>query len=302
MHRLGPQVGESPPTTAALFGLALGDLCFVVARSQLCGQFDPSGIRFAKHGAIGPFPDGDASVRCLSVTTSEGVRRYPIPVVTQPRVGARNEPLAVPVRRWWTRLSSAHILIFSAAALAFIANLAILRPSELPPSVAVASVDLLPGTVFDPSRHVRFVPLATDDEVQEQFVHEAGVDALDGHVLTARISEGAPLTYDGLVRSRVDGRRIMSIPIDVERAAGGALVSGDRIDIVAVESGSARYVAHAIEVVATPENSTRGFSASSGFHLVVAVDAPTGLDIAAALDTGTLHVIRSTGSPLVTDG
>jgi hypothetical protein len=67
-------------------------------------------------------------------------------VVSSSRADAGNEPLAVPVRRWWTRLSSAHILIFSAGTLAFIANLAVLRPPALPPNVAVATRDLLPGT------------------------------------------------------------------------------------------------------------------------------------------------------------
>lgn len=46
-------------------------------------------------------------------------------MVTSPRVDAGNEPLAVRVRRWWKRPSSAPILIFAAGAPAFIASLAL---------------------------------------------------------------------------------------------------------------------------------------------------------------------------------
>lgn len=44
-------------------------------------------------------------------------------MVTSPRVDAGSQPFAVQVRRWWTRPSSAHILILAAGDPAFIARL-----------------------------------------------------------------------------------------------------------------------------------------------------------------------------------
>lgn len=221
-------------------------------------------------------------------------------MVAQPRVDARNEPLAVPMRRWWTRLSSAHILIFSAGALAFIANLAVLRPAELPPNVAVASSDLLPGTIFDPALHVEYVPMTTDPELLSRYVTEEAVGPLAGHVVASRVSEGTALSYDSLVASRaVDGRRIMSLPIDRERAAGGTLVVGDEIDVISVDTEAARFVASGLEVVALSEPRSGSFTGSTGYHIVLAVDAATALELSAAMEQSSIQVIRSTGSPAV---
>lgn len=219
-------------------------------------------------------------------------------MVTAPRVDAGNEPLAVPVRRWWTRLSSAHILIFAAGAFAFIANLAVLRPSEIPPSVAVASTDLLPGTVFDPAVHVAYVPMVTDSAVLSRLVTEEAASSLVGHVFVNRVSAGSAVGVDALVASAsTDGRRIMSLPIDVDRAAGGSLTVGDRVDVIAVEDGSARYVVASLEVVGVPETRSGSFSASGSYHVVVAVDADAALLLAAAMDTSGIQLVRSTGSP-----
>ncbi|MEX2279849.1 MAG: hypothetical protein WEA76_07140, partial [Acidimicrobiia bacterium] len=223
-------------------------------------------------------------------------------VVAQPRVDARNEPLAVPMRRWWTRLSSAHILIFSAGALAFIANLAVLRPAELPPNVAVAVSDLLPGTIFDPTLHVEYVPMVTDTELLSRYVTEGVVDPLAGHVVANRVPAGTALSFESLVASRVaDGRRIMSLPIDRERAAGGTLVVGDVVDVIAVEDEAARFVASGLEIVALPEARSGSFTGSTGYHIVLAVDAATALELSAAMEQSSIQVIRSTGSPAVLD-
>ena len=219
-------------------------------------------------------------------------------MVTAPRVDAGNEPLAVPVRRWWTRLSSAHILIFAAGALAFIANLAVLRPSEIPPSVAVAATDLLPGTVFDPEVHVDYVPMATDTEVLARLVTEDSAASLAGHVIANRVSGGSVVALDALAAGTgADGRRLMSLPIAPERAAGGALSIGDRVDVIASGDGTARYVVTGLEVVGVPETGTGSFSATGAYHVVVAVDASAALQLAVAMDTSAIQMVRSTGSP-----
>jgi hypothetical protein len=222
-------------------------------------------------------------------------------VVSLPRVGAGNEPLAVPVRRWWTRLSSAHILIFSAGALAFVANLAILRPAELPPNVAVASVDLLPGTIFDSVLHVDFVPMTTDPGVLGSLVLDSG--SFDGKIVNRRIEAGALLPRAALVEpGGLGGRRVMSLAVDPERAAGGNLVVGDFVDVIAVESGQARYVVTGLEIVALPEQRSSSFASSGRYHLVVLVDAESALELSAALDSSSIQVIRSSGSaPLLSD-
>ena len=252
----------------------------------------------AKPGTNCPLGKGDSVDTLPRVTTCEGVRRRFAIVVTAPRVDAGNEPLAMPVRRWWTHLSSAHILIFAAGVLAFVANLAVLRPAELPPNVAVATADLLPGTVFDPGLHVDYVPMTTDVEVLSRLVTEEVAASLTGHVVSNRVFAGSPVAVDALVAAATaDGRRIMSLPIDVERAAGGSLVTGDRVDVISVEGTTARYVVTGLEVVGVPESRSGSFSATGSYHVVVAVDAVSALHLAAAMDTSVIQVVRSTGSP-----
>ncbi|HVR32606.1 MAG TPA: RcpC/CpaB family pilus assembly protein [Acidimicrobiia bacterium] len=216
---------------------------------------------------------------------------------TQPRVDAGNEPFAMPMRRWWTRLSSAHILIFSAATLAFLANLAVLRPEALPPRIAVAAADILPGSSFDPAQHVTFVPLATEPEVLGRLVSEEVVHSLAGRLVARRVQEGSILDLDMLLpMSSADGRRIMSLPIDRQRAAGGAISAGDRVDVIAVDRGVARYVVAGVEVVGVPEARAGTFSGSTDYHVVLAVDATAALELSAAMGAGTIHVIRANGS------
>lgn len=213
-------------------------------------------------------------------------------MVSLPRVGAGNEPIAVPVRRWWTRLSSAHILIFSAGALAFVANLAILRPAELPPNVAVASADLLPGTIFNSDVHVDFVPMTTDPSVLGSLVMDSG--SFDGQVVNRRIDAGSLLPRAALAESDgMSGHRVMSLAVEPERAAGGNLVVGDFVDVIAVDSGEARYVVTGLEVVALPEQTSGSFASSSRYYLVVSVDAESALALSAAMDSSTIQVIRS---------
>lgn len=218
-------------------------------------------------------------------------------MVAVPRVDARNEPLAVPVRRWWTRLSSAHILIFAAGALAFIANLAVLRPAELPPRVAVAVTDLLPGTVFRPDLHVEYVPMTTDSELLSRWVIEENGASFAGRVVRSRVTEGSVLAMEALDEPGTsDGQRIMSLAIERERAAGGVLQAGDFVDVVAVEAGEARYVETGLEVVAVPDPGAGSFTAGGKYHVVLVVDAESALRLAAAADTSAIQLIRSTGS------
>ena len=219
-------------------------------------------------------------------------------MVSPPRADARNEPLAVPVRRWWTRLSSAHILIFSAGVLAFIANLAVLRADASPPLVAVATTDLLPGTAFDSARHAEFVPMQTSDDVLARLVTGQHAESVDGMVVSTRIPEGSPVGIGSLVDVQESaGRRLMSIPIERARAAGGQIETGDTVDVIAVDDGMAKFVAVGLEVVALPTNRSSSFAGTNAYHIVVAVEAGTSLDLASALHGSSLHVVRSTGAP-----
>ena len=223
-------------------------------------------------------------------------------MVDTPRIDGGALPRPLSKRRWWTRLSSTHIVVAVAAALAFVANLAALRPETPPPLVAVAAEDLLPGTVFRPSVHADLVPMTTDPEVLATIVGRDTMVELRGTVLARPVRAGSPLTRDLFRASAAgDAARLMSVPVEAEYAAGGEIVEGDLVDLIAVEDGVASFVVTGAEVVRVPSERT-GFASSGASHLVLAVDARAALAISEALDRGTTHVVRSTGAPTVEAG
>lgn len=204
-------------------------------------------------------------------------------------------------RSWWTRVSSVHVVILVAGALAFVANLAVLRPDTIPPLVAVSASDLLPGTVFDADVHIEWVPMETDPEVLAGLVSEGAVDSLVGTVVARPVAVGTPLTH-GLFQpaSGAAASRLMSVPIEVDHAAGGEIRQGDIVDVISVVDGAAVFVVTGIEVVRVPAESS-GFGSGDADFLVVAVDATTALRLTEALDSSTVHVVRSTGAPPVAE-
>jgi Flp pilus assembly protein CpaB len=88
----------------------------------------------------------------------------------------------------------------------------------------------------------------------------------------------------------------MSVPIDQTQAVAGHLAPGDSVDIVLVVDGVATYIATSIEVTSVPDAESNALGARSGYAPTVAVTATEALRIAAALDTGEVHIVRSTGS------
>ena len=53
-----------------------------------------------------------------------------------------------------------------------------------------------------------------------------------------------------------------------------------------------------VEVLAVPEAAGSGFQAATGsFSVTLAVDDAEAIELAAALDRGDLHIVRSTGAP-----
>ena len=94
----------------------------------------------------------------------------------------------------------------------------------------------------------------------------------------------------------------MSLPIAVAHAAGGTIVAGDRIDVISVLDGSASYVATGIEVIGTSDVDGGSFGSIGDYHIVVAVDATQALDLAEAIESGSLEMVRSTGAPEINTG
>jgi hypothetical protein len=95
----------------------------------------------------------------------------------------------------------------------------------------------------------------------------------------------------------------MSFPIARTRAVNGAIDTGDRVDVLAVQrnSGRSSYVATAVEVLDFRSEEAGPLQESDDASVTIAVDADAAARIASALETGTVTLVRATGAaPLET--
>lgn len=210
-------------------------------------------------------------------------------------------PRAARRRSGW-RPSLTHVLIAVVVILAFVLNLLVLQDRSSTTLVAVASQPLTAGSVFDPST-VRLVPVDSGFEGLPDLLTEEEIDSLEGWVLSRSVGEGGVIDDSALVApGSSSGLRSMSLPVPVEHAAGGALVAGDRVDVISVDDGAAEFVAVDLEVVSVSQGSSGGIGTVSSHHVLVNVEAADALALAAALDRGSVEIVRSTGSEAIGEG
>jgi Flp pilus assembly protein CpaB len=192
-----------------------------------------------------------------------------------------------------------HILIGVAVVLAFGLNLLALRGRDAAVLVAVADRAIPEGSTIDTDR-VRLVPISADFEGLSGLITEDELASFEGRVTSRSFEEGALLDETALIAGGVDdGLRTMSIPVPVEHAAGARIANGDRVDVISLTDGSARFVATDLLVVSHAEPESTGLGATSYF-VTVAVDADQALALAEAIGAGSVELVRSTGaSPVV---
>ena len=201
-------------------------------------------------------------------------------------------------RNMLSQIRLGHLIMVLAALLALLLNLAVLRGNQDTIEVAVAASDISAGTTLSMS-HFALSEVPADDLLSARFVAGDVVRDAVGRLTTRSIGEGEPiLESDLLVVENRDGLRAMSIPIDQTQAVSGNIATGDSVDVVLVLDGVATFIAVDIQVLAVPDLGTNALGARTGYSPTVAVDAEQALRIAAALDSGTVHIVRSTGSAL----
>lgn len=197
------------------------------------------------------------------------------------------------------RLSLSHVLIAVVVILAFVLNLLVLQDRSSTTLVAVADQPLSAGSAIDPTT-LRLVPVGSNFEGLPDLISEAELPGLEGLVLSRAIEEGGLLDETALITpgSR-SGLRSMSLPVPVEHASGGALVPGDRVDVISVTDGTARFVATDLEVVSVADRESGAIASATAYHVVVTVEADEALALAEALDRGSVEIVRSTGSEAI---
>ena len=200
----------------------------------------------------------------------------------------------------FSRLSAAHLLMVLAAVLAFAVNLVILRSRDDTTPVVAVEAEVEAGDLVD-SADLRLVEVDVDDDVLSGLFQAMELQQLVGMVATRPLAPGELLNRSALVPAAgTNGLRAMSVPIDPAHAVGGALVPGDRIDLIQVTEAGPRYVLVAAEVLSVPTPDRAALTGSTGFHVVLAVDGESALEVAAAINEGQIELVRSTGALPIT--
>lgn len=196
------------------------------------------------------------------------------------------------------RLSAGHLVMVVAALLATLVNYTVLRARDTTVRVAVAAEHIAAGQPVT-AAVFGFTDVRADEDVLASLLQPDQIARVEGWVTTTPVQPGAVVRASDLrAPSAPRAQRAMSVPIDPAHAVGGALRTGDRVDVIEVREGSARYLVTDAEVLAVPDpagGSALG-TALRTFSITLAVDDETALRLAIAIRDGHLEVVRSTGA------
>lgn len=197
------------------------------------------------------------------------------------------------IRSSW-RVSWMHVTVFLVGLAAFALNLSLLNAKEATQPVAVAAIDLPAGTHIA-AGDLQYTSIQAPDSLVASLVGREEAAGIEGFVLGKAIGAGDLITRSDLRPPGAPSElRAFSIALPPERAVAGALLAGDRVDVVAADDGTAVYLAGGLEVLEVTGG--EGGIGLSSFSVTVAADSETILHLAAALDSSTVSLVRSTGA------
>lgn len=210
-----------------------------------------------------------------------------------PRRGASTSLRRGPFRR----LSAGHLVTMAAGLLGATLTLAALRSADHRVEVAVAATDLRPGRAVT-ADSFRFTRVRMDDGVLDRMVRPEDVAALEGSVLRSFVDEGEPVSRGDLLAPTGGGGRALGLPVEAERAVGGELTAGDRIDVLATDPDAPGLVVADLPVLEVKRPSTGALGGTEReLSVIVGVDEAQALALAAVLGGDDFVLVRATGAP-----
>jgi Flp pilus assembly protein CpaB len=207
------------------------------------------------------------------------------------------EPQPAPKRKLTSQLGPLHLIAVVSGLLAFLVVLSWMRSQQDVIEVATAVQQIRSGNVIT-AEMIGTAEIPADATFGNRLVTVDEIASIAGSVATRSIGPGEPILDSDLrgIRTR-EGLRAMSVPIDINRAVSGDLAPGDRVDVVGFDEQGAHYIATSVEVLAVPDAGQNAFGTTSGFAVTLAVSDTEALEIAGAIEYGTIHILRSTGAP-----
>lgn len=231
-------------------------------------------------------------------------------VAPEARLRERSDARPIPPRQRHRRPALSERLTLNvviglvAALLAFVLAVSLLNDRREMVTVAVARERIPVGAVITPAMVVSdVVPASTGFATTLVPFDRLASGTL---VATRTLQAGEPLTSSAVgATGSVSGQRVMSISLKTWQAANGEIQIGDQVDVIETTKTGARYVLTSAAVVGRSSGSEGGGLAgglrTGDLVISVEVDSAQALDLAAAIEVGTITVVRSTGAPPVQD-
>ena len=211
---------------------------------------------------------------------------------------AATTAVGVRSRSPFAKISIAHLAIAGSALVGGGLTIRLLASADARVEVAVLAEALPAGSAL-PDRAIRWEPIRIDDSAADAVVTRSELASLRMKVTAQPLVSGTFLSGHHFVPVTSGGGTLaeMSIAVDRSRAVGGALVAGDRIDVLAAETvdGSGR-VADDLEVVAVDRGDDGPLGGSLDKMIVtLSVTRTQAVSLAAAVRAGEIDLIKTTG-------
>jgi Flp pilus assembly protein CpaB len=206
-------------------------------------------------------------------------------------------------RQLAARMSTGHVVMVLAGLLGVVLTLSVLRTDAGGRPVVVAASDLVPGTVINRDA-IRVERVDASAAVLASTFGADEIAQLQGHVATASMRRGQLLTRESVSAADAGAAtRSMSFPLPEAHALGGALDAGDHVDVLAVQhdGGRAGYVMTDARVLAVDGAHRGPLATTHDVTVTLAVDTNAAVRLAAALEGGTVTLVRATGAASVAD-
>lgn len=202
-------------------------------------------------------------------------------------------------RRTPRQFTMAHGLMVLAGVITFLTVSSLLRDRNETITVVVASQELLAGSEVA-ANAFRAVDIPADNDLATELVLHT--DLVGGGQLARNLAPGEPLLRSDILPSASEvAQRTITIPVWRSTIAGLGLQIGDHVDLIGNnDSGTVAFLVSDSIVSRLPSASSTGaFGSTSGREswITVQVDESQALDLATALRSGDIEVVRSTGAP-----
>ena len=194
-------------------------------------------------------------------------------------------------KRW----SLGHIVMIIAGLLGATVTLLALRATDTRTEISVAQGTLAAGSRISASsfttKRVEF-----DDALRASVLTPSEVASFDGATVLIPISAGDPVPKSALVpAAATGGRRSLSLPIAPERAVGGKLRTGDRVDVYTTGTKGTLITTN-VEVLDVIRADGGPLSASDTLTVVLAVDSAQATRIAPIVGSTDVVLVQATGA------